>query len=73
MRPAHWGDAIVIADAVTWLGADPSLATLFATDQTRLDLLARALIFRLVAEQTGPLAGQANAIEPYERIAALLT
>lgn len=72
LRPARWADAIVIADAVTWLGAEPGLATTFAADRIGLDLLARALIFRLVAEQTGPLAGRLDAIEPYERIADLL-
>lgn len=73
VRPIRWADAIVVADAVTWLDADPSLAVRFAEDPVGQDLLARALIFRFVAEQTGPLAGLPATIEPYERLLALLS
>ncbi|HRW36989.1 MAG TPA: hypothetical protein P5254_04785 [Aquihabitans sp.] len=73
LRPARWGDAVVVADAVTWHEAGPGLALDFADDPAGRDLLGRALAFRLVAEQLGEQAGDPAAIEPYERIAALLT
>ena len=72
VRPVRWGDAVVVADAVTWLDGDPALATAFAGDAEGLDLLARALAFRLVAEQLGPLAGESGSLDPYERILRLL-
>lgn len=72
VRPVRWGDAVVVADAVTWLEGDPALATAFAGDAEGLDLLARALAFRLVAEQLGPLAGESGSLDPYERILRLL-
>lgn len=51
LRPRRWAVAIVTADAVLWSGADLTLAESFASNATDRDLLARALIFRLVAEQ----------------------
>ena len=72
VRPARWGDAIVVADAVTWRGGSPALATAFADDSAGVDLLARALIFRLVAEQLGGVGANPPSLEPYERLVGLL-
>ncbi len=73
VRPLAWADAIVVVDAVCWHGADLALATSFAADDTGADLLARALVFRLVAEQLGPLAGSPGSLAPYQRALAALT
>ena len=54
-RPPRWATAIVIADAALYGSADTSLAVAFADDDGDRDLLGRALIYRLVAEQ---LAGK---------------
>jgi uncharacterized protein (TIGR02569 family) len=68
LRPRRWAAAIVVADAVLWHGADASFARRFASEQSDRDLLGRALIFRLVAEQlaTGPRPGAM--LEPYRRM-----
>lgn len=68
LRPVRWGEAIVVADAVTWRGGPLSLAVTFASDPAGLDLLARALIFRLVAEQLGDLGTEPSALDPYGRL-----
>jgi uncharacterized protein (TIGR02569 family) len=65
LRPVRWGEAIVVADAVTWWGGAPSLAASFASDPAGLDLLARALIFRLVAEQLGDPGAGSSGLDPY--------
>ena len=72
-RPAAWSDAIVVADAVTWQGGSVALATSFAASAGGRDLLARALVFRLVAEQLGDADGNPEMLAPYERIVAHLT
>jgi uncharacterized protein (TIGR02569 family) len=71
LRPRRWAVAIVIADAVLWSGADVSLARTFAADHDQRDLFARALIFRLVAEQ---LAGRRHdaLLHPYRYLTSAL-
>jgi len=73
LRPLRWADAIVVADAVTWWTAPLDLATSFAASDEGRDLLARALIFRLVAEQLGGSAGDPNNLEPYQSVLRHLT
>jgi uncharacterized protein (TIGR02569 family) len=72
LRPRRWAAAVVVADAVLWHGADASLARRFASEGSDRDLLARALIYRLVAEQlaTGPRHGAM--LEPYRRILTVI-
>ena len=72
LRPRRWAAAIVTADAVLWHGADPQLARLFASTPADADLLGRALIFRMVAEQ---LAGQPRhgaLLDPYRSVLSVL-
>ena len=72
LRPRRWAAAIVIADAVLWNGADVGLATSFACDSDGLDLLGRALIFRLVAEQLAENPRHDALLEPYRRVLSAL-
>lgn len=48
-RPANFATAIVVADALVWEGADVSLVASVADVEDVGQLLARALIYRLVA------------------------
>lgn len=68
LRPREWAGAIVIADAVLWNGADLSLARSFAGDSQHRDLLARALIFRLVAEQLADDPRHHALLQPYRDV-----
>src|SRR3954469_18296152 len=54
LRHRRWVAAVVVADAVLWHGADASVARGFAAADDDRDLLGRALIFRLIAEQLAP-------------------
>lgn len=71
LRPRRWAAAIVIADAVLWNGANVSLAASFASERER-DLLGRALIFRLVAEQLAESPRHGALLEPYRRLLSAL-
>jgi uncharacterized protein (TIGR02569 family) len=72
VRPRRWAGAIVVADAVMWNDAPLSLAQSFGDDESGRDLLGRALMFRLVAEQlairTGDSPRHVAALEPYRRV-----
>lgn len=70
LRPRRWAAAIVIADAVLWHGADLFLAESFASERADRDLLGRALIFRLVAEQLAEAPRHDAMLEPYWRVLA---
>lgn len=72
LRPRRWAAAIVTADAVLWNGASVSLAASFASEPDR-DLLGRALIFRLVAEQLADNPRHGALLEPYRRLLSALT
>ncbi|KAK9323671.1 hypothetical protein V1517DRAFT_88716 [Lipomyces orientalis] len=48
-RPAAYGDAIVVADGLVWYGGEESLIDLGGTTRDFLQLLVRALIFRLIS------------------------
>lgn len=73
LRPRRWAVAIVTADAVLWNGADLTLAESFASNPTDCDLLARALIFRLVAEQLTNDPRHDAVLQPYQRLLSALT
>jgi hypothetical protein len=73
LRPRRWAAAIVVADAVLWNGADVVLARSFASETDGLDLLGRALIFRLVAEQLADNPRHDALLEPYRRVLSALS
>lgn len=68
LRPGMWVGALVIADAALWLGADLALASSFAGNDVDRDLLGRALIFRLVAEQLTQDEPAGVMLEPYRAV-----
>lgn len=73
LRARRWAVAIVVADAVLWSGADVALAESFASNPTDRDLFARALIFRMIAEQIADSPRHGALLEPYRRIVTALT
>jgi hypothetical protein len=73
LRPRKWAAAIVIADAVLWHGAEPSLGASFAATESGHDLLSRAVIFRMVAEQPGAEPRNDADLEPYRRVLSMLS
>jgi hypothetical protein len=50
-RPTAYASAIVVADALVWEGADPSILTAVAHIDRIGQYLIRALIFRLLSER----------------------
>jgi uncharacterized protein (TIGR02569 family) len=72
-RARRWAAAIVIADAVLWMGADVSLARSFVATASDRDLFARALIFRLVAEQIADAPRHGALLEPYRAVLSALS
>lgn len=69
VRPVRYGSAIVVADNLLWRGGDPALFGLVDHD---VDALARALLFRLVAEQLGSNPRHGANLDDYRRVAAAL-
>ena len=61
----QWAAAIVTADAVLWGGASTDLAASHAEREQDRDLLCRALIFRLVAEQLADHPRHGALLKPY--------
>jgi uncharacterized protein (TIGR02569 family) len=55
-RPSGYATAILVVDAIVWFGASFALTELIEPADWRHDLLARALIFRLVAAALKPSA-----------------
>ena len=68
VRPRRWAAAVVTADAVLWHGAELSRAAAF-DDR---DLLARALVYRMVAEQLAVDPRHGALLEPYEAVLTVL-
>jgi uncharacterized protein (TIGR02569 family) len=66
-RPVGYASAIVAVDAVVWFGAPLTIIDSIGPAEARMELLARALIFRLVAtalhavDDTDRLRAQAHA------------
>jgi uncharacterized protein (TIGR02569 family) len=75
-RPRDFADAVVVADAVAWDGAPLTFAERFlATVESPTELLARALVFRIVAavELWGAASARAAAeVQAYHPLASLL-
>jgi len=72
LRPRAWAAAIVAADAVLWNGASIAIAHDFVATPDGRDLLARALIFRLIAEQLADTPRHGAVLEPYTNVLANL-
>jgi uncharacterized protein (TIGR02569 family) len=68
LRPRGWAAAIVVGDAVLWNDAHPALAVELAADDQARDLLGRALLFRLVAEQLATSPRYGATLPPYQRV-----
>lgn len=68
LRPREWATAIVIADAVLWNGAGVRLASTYASDGPHRDLLGRALLFRLIAEQLADDPRHGAFLVPYDAV-----
>jgi uncharacterized protein (TIGR02569 family) len=73
LRERRWAAAIVVADAVLWHGADVSIARQLAHVPEDRDLLARALTFRLVAEQLAAAPAHGGLLDPYRRVVRALS
>ena len=75
-RPRSFADAVLVADAVAWDDAPLSFAERFVlTAASGAELLARALVFRLVA--AGELWGAESArvaaeVQAYQPLVSLL-
>jgi uncharacterized protein (TIGR02569 family) len=67
-RPPPFADAVVVADALVWEGADESLLEAVAGVESFGQYLARALIYRLVTEQEARGAADEP---PYDRAVEL--
>ncbi|KKZ66531.1 hypothetical protein EMCG_01126 [[Emmonsia] crescens] len=52
-RPVEFAEAIIVADGLLWYDAGEELIRLVGEDRYRLQMLVRALIFRLVASSEG--------------------
>jgi uncharacterized protein (TIGR02569 family) len=48
-RPAAWAEAIVVADGLAWFRMGKKLTDLYGDDDTRLQLLVRALQWRMLS------------------------
>jgi uncharacterized protein (TIGR02569 family) len=68
LRPARYADAIVIGDAMLWEGADLGVLDLLGRDEIGVQLLLRALTFRLVAEQLSQRPRHRNDLRTYTRV-----
>jgi uncharacterized protein (TIGR02569 family) len=55
-RPVGYATAVIVVDAIAWFGASFALTEVIEPAERRHDLLARALIFRLVAAALNPAA-----------------
>ncbi len=64
-RPAAFGSAVVVADALVWHGADESLVRMAGQAPHFAQYLLRALIFRRVAEHLAGTGGSGVAGDPY--------
>ncbi|KLJ05436.1 hypothetical protein EMPG_11083 [Blastomyces silverae] len=52
-RPVEFAEAIIVADGLLWYDAGDELVRLVGVDKYRMQMLVRALIFRLVASSEG--------------------
>lgn len=72
LRPTLYADAIVVGDAMLWEGAGIETLDVLGDDELSLQLLLRALIFRLVAQQLSRRPRHWNDLRAYDRALAWL-
>ncbi|KAI9151314.1 hypothetical protein HJFPF1_08516 [Paramyrothecium foliicola] len=63
-RPALWAEAIVIADGLAWHQQDQKLVELYGLDEFRLQLLVRALYWRIMSFTIDPEMAFVRAFVP---------
>jgi uncharacterized protein (TIGR02569 family) len=68
LRPARYADAVVMGDAMLWDGAGLEVLDILGRDELSVQLLLRALLFRLVAEQLAQRPRHQSDLHPYERV-----
>ncbi|MGI9616921.1 MAG: hypothetical protein ACR2QO_28655 [Acidimicrobiales bacterium] len=69
LRPRRFAAAIVVGDNLLWNDGDVGLRTLLDNDD---DALARALLFRLIAEQLADRPRHHRNLDDYRRVIGLL-
>ncbi|KAK2811332.1 hypothetical protein FQN50_002208 [Emmonsiellopsis sp. PD_5] len=63
-RPVEFAEAVIVADGLLWYGGGEELVRLVGVDWFRLQMLVRALIFRLVATSEGArMSGVVDQVE----------
>jgi hypothetical protein len=72
LRPARYADVVVIGDAMLWEGAGLEVLDILGRDDLSVQLLLRALLFRLVAEQLAQHPRHQSDLHPYDRVLAWL-
>ena len=65
VRPARFASAIVVADHLLWHDGHPDLTGLIDHD---VDALARALLFRMIAEQLASNPRHGARLDDYRRV-----
>jgi uncharacterized protein (TIGR02569 family) len=68
VRPLCYADAIVVADAMLWERAGPELFDLLTPGAVGIQVLLRALVFRLVAEDLGTAPRHHKELGPFRRV-----
>ena len=68
VRPERYATAIVVGDALLWEGAGLDVLDLLGLDDVGRQLVLRALIFRLVAEQLAAQPPHHGDVRPYVRV-----
>jgi uncharacterized protein (TIGR02569 family) len=70
LRPVRYADAVLIGDALLWEGAGLEVLDILGRDDLSIQLLLRALLFRLVAEQLTQRPRHQRDFHPYDRVLA---
>ena len=72
-RPASWAAAVVVADALCWFGAAPTLAARWSHLPDWGQMLLRALIFRIATDEAaiGPTGWTPHRIAAYRPVVDL--
>ncbi len=68
VRPPRYATAIVVGDALLREGAGPEVLDLLGLDDIGFQLLLRALVFRLVAEQLADRPRHERDPRPYRQV-----
>lgn len=68
VRPVRYATAIIVVDALLWEGSGPEVLDVLGLDNDGVQLLIRALVFRLVAEQPAESPRHHADLRPYRRV-----